>query len=131
MNGRPSIVRVFGSSLVANPYSPQFRAYSYNGTDRYVPPANPKPAPVVRVCAADGCKGKPHAKGYCSTHYRKIRRGVSTDYDARPRSFDPSRCGETAGYFRHLHYGVPLCDPCREAKNTYDRKRRAGKKVTA
>jgi len=110
---------------------PPERYYVYNGTERMPEPVKPKPATVVQVCAADDCTAEPHAKGYCSTHYRKILRGVSLDADKRRRVFDPSKCGETAGYSRHLHYGVPLCDPCRDAKNAYDRRRRAGKRAAA
>lgn len=128
MNSRPSSIRVFGSSLVTDPFTPQFRAYRYGGSDAFVPPVEPKPAPVVRVCAAEGCETKPHAKGLCSTHYRKELRGVPLEADGRRRAFEPSACGTVRGYSRHLHYGVELCQPCRDAKNTYDRARRAGRK---
>ena len=110
---------------------PPERYYVYNGTERMPEPVKPKPAPVVQVCVADGCEAPQHAKGFCSTHRRKIQRGVPLDADNRRRGFDPAHCGTTKGYSRHLHYSVPLCDPCREAKNKYDRNRRAGKKAAA
>ena len=63
MNNRPSSLRVFGSSLVADPYSPQFKPYVFGG-DR-----TPAPEPAERICASDGCAGKHYAKGFCSKHY--------------------------------------------------------------
>ena len=130
MNNRPSSIRVFGSSLVADPFSPQFRAYRYGG-DQAQPAPKPQ-KPVVRVCAADGCDRAPHAKGHCERHYRKLLAGKPMDGDNRRRTgFRPDTCGTTAGYSRHLRHKVLLCDPCREAKNKYDRTRRAGKRADA
>lgn len=33
----------------------------------------------------------------------------------KPQPFNDDRCGEMAGYQRHLRTGVPLCDPCKAA----------------
>ena len=48
----------------------------------------------------------------------------------KPKPFSNDRCGETAGYKRHLKYGVPICGPCRAAntrthRTWSDNKRRA------
>ena len=73
MNGRPSNIRVLGSSLVADPCSPQFRAYRYGGDQ---PLATDKAAAAEkrRLCAADGCaRDNIKAHGLCPNHYVKDR----------------------------------------------------------
>ena len=73
MNGRPSNIRVLGSSLVADPYTPQFRAYRYGGdqplsTDKAA--ANDKrPLCAEENCTRDNLK----AHGLCGWHYEKAR----------------------------------------------------------
>jgi len=116
----PLIVR--GYSLSAGPSFYEFRPYRHPGSE---PTPRPKPAKDgERICSADGCAGKHHAKGLCTSHYRKSLRGTVVDNRRRP--FDPSACGTTAGYSRHRNHGVPMCQPCRDAKNKYDRQRYAG-----
>lgn len=36
-------------------------------------------------------------------------------------SFDPSACGTNKGFNRHYRAGEEACEPCREARNAYDR----------
>lgn len=102
----------------------QERYYRYNGDEPFAPPVKFDKADAV--CAAGDCAGAVHAKGLCGAHYRKHRLGIPLDADGRQRPFDPSFCGTVSGYKRHDHHDVPLCQPCREAKNAYDRARRAG-----
>lgn len=47
---------------------------------------------------------------------------------ARPRS--PIAHGELKGARQHARYGVPLCDPCREAVNAYQRDYRRASPLT-
>lgn len=136
MNGRTSTVRVFGSSLTADPFAPQHRPYVYGGTDRLQPvepveQVEKQPARAGKGCLVDGCEKPHHAKGYCAHHRQKVRAGKPLDQDNRRRPFDPSKCGTVAGYARHCHHDVPVCDPCRDAKNTYDRARHAEKRSAA
>lgn len=99
--------------------------YVYKGTVE--PPKRPQPTKTSsRGCSVDGCARDHHAKGLCSVHYRKVLRGTAASVDARRRSFDPSACGTVAGYSRHRNHGIPQCQPCRDAKNAYDRQRYAG-----
>lgn len=117
----PLVVR--GSRLGGPLVSHVFRPYVYNGTDREI--KQPRLArDGERICSADGCAGRHHAKGLCTAHYRRKLHG--TVVDRRLKRFDPSACGTTAGYSRHRNHGVPLCQPCRDAKNKYDRQRYAG-----
>jgi hypothetical protein len=44
---------------------------------------------------------------------------------ARPRVFDPSKCGTHAGYKQHRRYGTDICDACRAANSAYHRAWRA------
>jgi len=34
-------------------------------------------------------------------------------------TFDPGKCGTRKGYRQHQNHGVPLCERCRHAHNTY------------
>jgi len=112
---------------IGSPSLPDLKPYVYGGDQPYVPPVAPsKPSREDVACAAGDCAGTVHAKGLCGRHYRKHRRGAPLDEDRRRREFDPSFCGTVSGSKRHHHYGVPLCQPCRDAKNAYDRARRAG-----
>ena len=120
MNDLPTI-RAF--SIGAPPAVP-FKPYVYNGDEPFTQPV--KIDKTDAVCAAGDCAGAVHAKGLCGAHYRKHRLGIPLDADGRQRPFDPSFCGTVSGYKRHDHHDVPLCQPCREAKNAYDRARRAG-----
>ena len=36
-----------------------------------------------------------------------------------PRVFDPSKCGTTAGYQRHMKFGNDKCEPCTKARTEY------------
>jgi hypothetical protein len=116
----PLIVR--GYSLSGPALGHLFVPYVYGGTERTT--KRPKPT-TDRICTLDGCERQKHAKGYCGSHYQKFVRGVQVTVDNRLRPFEPSTCGTTAGYKRHLNHGVPLCQACRDAKNRYDRERRA------
>lgn len=42
--------------------------------------------------------------------------------------FDPSACGTYAGYGRHIKWGVPPCQDCRDAMAEYSRNRYRPKK---
>jgi hypothetical protein len=65
-------------------------------------------------------------------------RGTSLDAhepipDNRGLSRGPAECGTRPGYIRHLRENENPCQPCRDAKNEYDRgyrKRRAIKDAT-
>jgi len=116
----PLIVR--GYSLSGPLTGHEFRPYVYGGNEPFTPSL---PFVPGRVCLVDGCERQKHAKGYCGSHYQKFVRGVQVTVDNRLRPFEPSTCGTTAGYKRHLNHGVPLCQACRDAKNRYDRERRA------
>ena len=123
MNDLPTI-RAF--SIGAPPAAP-FKPYVYNGDEPFAPSVTPPKLTREDVpCTVGDCTGVVHAKGLCSTHYRKQKRGAPFDSDGRRGSFDPSLCGSIPGYRGHRRYDVPLCQPCREAKNAYDRARRAG-----
>jgi hypothetical protein len=120
MSVTPLIVR--GYSLSGRATGHLFVPYVYNGTER----ATKRPKPTTdRICTLDGCAGQHHAKGLCSVHYRKAMRGGELGADNRRRPFDPSRCGTLGGYSRHRNHQVPICQACRDAKNRYDRERRA------
>ena len=34
-------------------------------------------------------------------------------------TFDPDKCGTRKGYRQHQNQGIPVCDRCRHAHNTY------------
>lgn len=120
MSVTPLIVR--GYSLSGPAVGHEFRPYVYGGTAPFIPPL---PAVPGRVCLVDGCARQKHAKGYCGPHYQKFVRGMQVTVDSRRKPFDPSHCGTTRGYKRHRNHNVPMCQPCRDAKNRYDRERRA------
>jgi len=97
MNGRTSTIRVFASTLVSDLYTKPFRPYSYNGVGRVVQP-KPKPPKPKSNRALPG-------------------QGV----------FLPDACGTARGHSRHVYYKVPICQPCRDAKQAYVNERRAKK----
>lgn len=37
----------------------------------------------------------------------------------KPQPFNDDRCGERAGYKRHLQHGIEPCDPCRAANTKH------------
>jgi len=50
----------------------QERYYRYNGDEPFTPPVTPPKLTREDVpCTAGDCAGVVHAKGLCSTHYRK------------------------------------------------------------
>ena len=51
------------------------RNYVYNGTQRLADEPKPGPVPATegKLCGADDCSQKQHAKGYCTTHYTRLR----------------------------------------------------------
>ena len=96
----------------------------------------PKPAPLTHCGTANGYKRHqkqgetacdPCKKGMAeySRNYRaKIRNG-----DVTPKKpFSDERCGTYAGFRRHTKHNVPLCPPCREAHQEYQRAYRARKR---
>lgn len=44
-------------------------------------------------------------------------------------TFDPSKCGTRKGYRQHQNHGIPACQACKGAHNTYmnDRNKRIRK----
>jgi len=98
MSARPTTIRVFGSSLVANPYTPQFRPYTYNGDV----PLDKDP----------------------DAHYGRTPKPKPEPKPVR-HEFSPDKCGTPAGHQRHLYWKVPICEACREAKNEYWKIRKA------
>lgn len=44
--------------------------------------------------------------------------------EERRGRFDPAKCGTTAGEAAHRRYGVPTCEPCRQAATRYEQSRR-------
>jgi hypothetical protein len=72
MNGRTSTVRVFGSSLTADPFAPQFRPYVYGGDQPYTKGSDPVDG--AGYCAKPGCaQTKFKAYGLCPWHYEQAR----------------------------------------------------------
>lgn len=127
MNNRPSSIRVFGSSLVANPYTPQFTPYVYGG-DQPLPVV--KPLPTSRVCSEEGCDDLIHAVRMCQRHYYQYRAALRKDPSLRKvrhSGFSPDSCGTSRGYERHRYWDVPVCDPCRDANTRYRRDLQAAK----
>ena len=135
MNGRPSNVRVFGSSLVANPYSPQFRAYSYNGTDKIQPAKPVQKQSDPSLCEEPGCDSPVDRVRLCSLHYSRYKSALRKDPSIRReptrRGFSDDACGTPRGYDRHRYWDVPLCDGCRVARTASDRERAAKKRKAA
>lgn len=72
MNGRTSTVRVFGSSLTADPFAPQHKPYVYNGDRPHAGEVDPVDGPGY--CAKPGCaQTKLKAYGLCPWHYEQAR----------------------------------------------------------
>lgn len=49
----------------------------------------------------------------------------------KPKPFNPDRCGEMAGYKRHLRSDVPLCDKCKAANVNMNREWRQNNRRAA
>lgn len=112
-----------GTRPGAAPAGYVFREYVWNGTVQ--PPKRGPSFKPVKLCSLDGCERRVHGRGMCSAHYHKALRGLELEFDNRRKPFDPSRCGTLGGYSRHRTHGIPICQPCRDAKNKYDRERKA------
>jgi Transcription factor WhiB len=66
----------------------------------------------------------------------RMRNEARRDAPPEPQSCEPDRqqkrrretvCGTSSGYYRHNHNKEPVCDACRDARNTYRQaRRRAG-----
>jgi hypothetical protein len=74
-----------------------------------------------RACTAPGCRRPHYARDYCSTHYRRLRRGAVIDFPIGPRRSGKRPCAVTgcpthattrgycpAHYARFHRYGDPL-----------------------
>lgn len=73
----------------------------------------------------DGCgRTRPRvAYGWCGACYRRwTRHGRPQGGPPPPTPLQP--CGTDAGYQRHLKHGEQACQPCRDARNAAQRKRR-------
>ena len=55
-----------------------------------------------RMCAAEGCQGKPHAHGYCKTHWNRLSRYGRLD---RVRSWNPGASCAVEGCEKDVHAG--------------------------
>lgn len=42
----------------------------------------------MKTCSEPGCEGKVVAKGLCSRHYQRLRRGSTQEGPGRPRVYD-------------------------------------------
>ena len=135
MNNRPSSVRVFGSSLVGNPYTPQFKQYVYGG-DQFLADEPKKTRPSAPTCSEEGCEVQSSARGLCPVHYYRLvrapKRGQEPGHKRRKTGvFRPDKCGTPAGVERHRYYGMEPCQPCRAAKSADRAARKAAKKKEA
>ena len=61
------------------------------------------------VCAIDGCTGKHFAKGYCATHYSRLKDGRDMNTPVRERLARSSDVCVVEGCYRPF-YGKGLCD---------------------
>jgi hypothetical protein len=76
------------------------------------------------TCAACGETRPVAAHDWCHTCYQRWNR------NGRPPGGPPAKtplqpCGTDAGYQRHVKYGEPIDDRCRDAHNAAQRERRA------
>lgn len=114
------VTYVRGYRLSSGADSHELKPYVYNGTQPYVPP-------TPKLCAAPSCETLAATRGLCGPHYHHhVKKGRPLDEpvtDHRRGTFRADKCGSYAGYNRHVYYGVPLCDPCKEAQNQYQRDR--------
>jgi hypothetical protein len=136
MSARPTSLRVLGSSLVANPYAPQFRPYRYNGADKIqAEPVKLKTRADALPCDEPDCGHPSHALRLCLKHYYRYQKAVKKDPSLKrfpvQRGFEPDACGTTRGYERHRYWNHPTCDACQDAKSAYDRARKGRRKEAA
>ena len=127
MSARTTTVRVFGSSLVANPYAPLFKEYVYRG-DQPLAAEPKKTRDDAPVCSEEGCNLAAHAVGMCPRHYYRYRAAVRKDPSLRKErkaGFKPDKCGTPAGHQRHLYWKQEPCQACKTAKTRYRDERRA------
>ena len=137
MNNRPSSIRVFGSSLVADPYTPQFRAYVYGGDvplekDPEIHRGSVHGTPTAarlhytnKEPLCDACRESERARWREDAKKRK-KNPADRVYKTE---FTSEKCGTNAGHQRHMYYGITPCDDCIAAHREYQQVRRAKRRA--